>query len=150
MIESGTAILLSDKEVKEWDGNYHFLPIVLVRGKKRYRVCFDASRNQCGYPAFNKHLHKGPDRFLNNLLSVIIGFRNGRVGAAADLTKFHNQVHLVQEDVHMQRFLWRGLNIDIPPQVYATRVNNFGVTSANCIATCAKLRDSTRSVLMPA
>ena len=104
MIASGTAILLTPEELEAWDGPYHFLPMVLVKGKKRYRVCFDAARSQCGYPPFNKHLHKGPDRFLNNLLSVILGFRNGRVGAAADLCKFHNQVYLVDDDVHMQRF----------------------------------------------
>ena len=137
MIASGTAILLTPEELEAWDGPYHFLPMVLVKGKKRYSVCFDAARSQCGYPPFNKHLHKGPDRFLNNLLSVILGFRNGRVGAAADLCKFHNQVYLVDDDVHMQRFYWRGLNTSTTPQTYAVRVNNFGVTSANCIATCA-------------
>ena len=71
MIASGTAIQLSPEELEAWEGPYHFLPMVLVKGKKRYRVCFDAARSQCGYPPFNKHLHKGPDRFLNNLLSVI-------------------------------------------------------------------------------
>ena len=144
MIESGVAIRLSEQEVKEWDGNYHYLPMVLVKGKKKFRVCFDASRSQCGYPAFNKHLYKGPDRFLNNLLSVTLGFRNGRVGAAADLTKFHNQVYLIPEDIHMQRFLWRNMNTDISPQVLAIRVNNFGVTSANCIATCALYKSADR------
>ena len=144
MLESGVAIRLSEQEVEEWVGSYHYLPMVLVKGKKKFRVCFDASRNQCGYPAFNKHLYKGPDRFLNNLLSVIIGFRNGRVAAAADLTKFHNQVYLIPEDIHMQRFLWRNMNTDIKPQVLAIRVNNFGVTSANCIATCALYKSADR------
>ena len=65
-------------------------------------MCFDASRDQCGYPALNKHLLKGPDRFVNNIGSVIIGFSNGRVAAVADLSKFHNQVYLVEEDIHMQ------------------------------------------------
>ena len=137
MVSSGTAIQLSPEELEAWEGPYHFLPMVLVKGKKRYRVCFDAARSQCGYPPFNKHLHKGPDRFLNNLLGVILGFRNGRVGAAADLSKFHNQVYLVDDDVHMQRFYWRGMNTSVTPITYAVRVNNFGVTSANCIATCA-------------
>ena len=136
MVKQGSAILLSEEQISSWNGPYHYLPMVLVKGK-RWRVCFDASRSQCGYPAFNKHLHKGPDRFVNNIASVIIGFRNGRVAAVADLSKFHNQVHLVEEDVQMQRFLWRGMDTDIPPQTYAVPVNNFGVTSANCIATCA-------------
>ena len=44
----------------------------------------------------------------------------------------------------MQRFLWRNMNTDISPQVLAIRVNNFGVTSANCIATCALYKSADR------
>ena len=85
----------------------------------------------------NDCLYKGPDRFMNNLLSVSLGFRNGLVAAAADLSKFHNQVRLVPEDIHMQRFLWRDLRVNEPPLTYAVTRNNFGVTAANCIATSA-------------
>ena len=74
---------------------------------------------------------------MNNLLAVLLGFRNGRVAAAADLSKFHNQVHLVKEDVHMQRFLWRNMQTDEPPKTLAVAVNNFGVKPANVIATSA-------------
>ena len=85
----------------------------------------------------NDCLYKGPDRFMNNLLSVCLGFRNGRVAAAADLSKFHNQVRLVPADVHMQRFLWRGMNPEETPKTLAVVVNNFGIKPANCIATSA-------------
>ena len=141
MIDRGAAVVLSKEVLEAWDGDYHYLPIVGVKGKGTLRVCFDAARRQGGHPSLNDCLYKGPDRFVNNLLSVILAFRNGRVGCVADIKKFHNQVYLFDEDVHMQRFLWRGLNPDIPPQTLAVAVNNFGVTSANCIATCA-LRNS--------
>ena len=85
----------------------------------------------------NDCLYKGPDRFMNNLLSVCLGFRNGRVAAAADLSKFHNQVRLVPSDVHMQRFLWRGMQTKEHPKTLAVIVNNFGLKQANCIATSA-------------
>ena len=85
----------------------------------------------------NDCLYKGPDRFMNNLLSVCLGFRNGRVAAAADLSKFHNQVRLTPSDVHMQRFLWRDMHTDEAPRTYAVTVNNFGVKPANCIPTSA-------------
>ena len=85
----------------------------------------------------NDCLHKGPDRFLNNLLSVLLGFRNGRIGCAADISKFHNQVYLEEKDVHMQRFLWRKMKTEELPRTYAVPVNNFGVKPANCIATSA-------------
>ena len=98
---------------------------------------FDASRKQGGRLSTSDCLHKGPDRFMNNLLSVCLGFRNGRVAAAADLSKFHNQVRLVPADIHMQRFLWRGMQREEPPKTLAVIVNNFGLKPANCIATCA-------------
>ena len=64
---------------------------------------------------------------------VILDFCNGRVGCVADIKKFHNQVHLFPEDVHMQRFLWRNLNPDVPPQTQAIAVNNFGVPIASLL-----------------
>ena len=140
MIDRGTARLLSDEELNSWKGDYHYLSMVGARdksGRKPLRVCYDAARKVAGYPSFNECVHKGPDRFINDILSVTLEFRNGRVGCAADIIKFHNQVHLVQEDVHMQRFLWRFMNRNIAPQTYCIVSNNFGVKPANCIATTA-------------
>ena len=138
MLIRGVAVVLSDEELAGWSGDYYYLPMVGVKGKKKWlRVCFDASRSQRGHPSLNDCLLKGPDRFVSNLLSVILGFRNGRVGAAADISKFHNQVHLTDKDMHMQRFLWRKMEKDVPPLSYAVKVNNFGVKPANSIATCA-------------
>ena len=138
MISSERAIILSDEQLSAWEGDYYFLPIVAVKGKKKWlRLCHDASRRQGGYPSMNECLSKGPDRFLNSLPSVLIGFRNGRIGCVADIAKFHNKVYLVEKDIHMQRFLWRRMETTEPPLTLAVQVNNFGVTSANCIATCA-------------
>ena len=138
MVSRGAATVLSEEQLSAWEGDYYYLPLVGVKGKKKWlRLCFDASRRQGGFPSMNDCLHKGPDRFLNNLLSVVIGFRNGRVGCAADISKFHNQVYLEEEDVHMQRFLWRQMRTMEHPLTYAVKVNNFGVKPANCIATSA-------------
>ena len=138
MVQRGAAAVLAKEEVSSWEGDYYYLPMVGVKGKKKWlRVCFDASRRQGGGPSMNDCLFKGPDRFINDLLSVVIGFRNGRVGCAADLSKFHNQVLLTTPDTHMQRFLWRDCDTNREPETYVVKVNNFGVRSANCIATCA-------------
>ena len=138
MVDRGVAVNLMEEELSAWKKDYYYLPLIGVKGKKKWlRVCFDASRRQGGCRSMNDCLYKGPDRFMNNLLSVIIGFRNGRIGCAADISKFHNQVHLVKIDVHMQRFLWRDMKLDETPHTYAVKVNNFGVKPANCIATCA-------------
>ena len=138
MLDRGAAVVLSEEELESWDKDYHYLPLLGVKGKKKWlRVVFDAARRSNGYPSMNDCLMKGPDKYMNNLLAVLLGFRNGRVAAAADLSKFHNQVHLVREDVHMQRFLWRNMQTDQPPRTLAVAVNNFGVKPANVIATSA-------------
>ena len=64
-------------------------------------------------------VYKWPDKFINNLVGVLLGFRRGRLGGMSDITKFHNKVRLKPVDVHMQRFLWRFLkmcDIKIYPQ----------------------------------
>ena len=145
MLKSGVAIVLTEEDLKNWEEqgrDFHYLAPVAVKGKKSMRLCWDAARRQGGHPSMNECLYKGPDRFINNLLSVILAFRNGRVGCMADIKKFHNQIHLFPEDIHMQRFLWRGLNPNIPPQTLAIARNNFGIVSANCIATCALRRSA--------
>ena len=46
MVARGAAVILSDEEVLLWDGDYYYLPMVAVKGKKWLRVCYDASRKQ--------------------------------------------------------------------------------------------------------
>ena len=99
MVERGSAVVLSQEELNDWNGDYHYLPHLAVRQMKKstpVRLCFDASRRQNGFPSMNDCLYKGPDRFVNNLLAVLLGFRNGRVGCAADIAKFHNKVFLIE------------------------------------------------------
>ena len=76
MVSRGAAVVLSDEELERWEGDYHYLPMVFVKNKKSYRLCFDFARKQCGAPSFNDCLDKGPDRFVNSLLAVVLGFRN--------------------------------------------------------------------------
>ena len=93
MVERGTAIIFSEEQLASWKGDYYYLPILAAKDKKQWlRLVFDASRRQGGFPSMNDCLDKGPDRFMNNLLSVVVGFRNGRVGCATDIKKFHNHL----------------------------------------------------------
>ena len=137
MVERGAAIELTKEQLESWNGDFYYLPLLGVMKNNQLRVVFDAARKQCGHPSMNECLMKGPDRFMNDLGSVLLGFRNGRVAAVADIRKFHNQVYLFEKDYHMQRFLWRDMKTNEAPKHMAVVVNNFGVTSANCIATSA-------------
>ena len=85
----------------------------------------------------NQILAKGPDRFLNNLAGVIIGFRNGRVAAKGDVRKMYNAVVLEEEDCYVQCFLWRDMDDKKAPNTYQVTVNNIGVKPAGAIATTA-------------
>ena len=109
MIDRGAAVELSDDELQSWKGDFHYLSLLYVKGKgtKSDRIVFNAARKERGGFSFNDCLYKSPDRFMNNLLSVLLGFRNGRVAAVADLKIFHNQVHLVKEDAHAEVFMGR-------------------------------------------
>ena len=140
MIDREAAIELSKEEREAWEGHFHYLPfLAAVNPKKntKIRICFDAARRQGGRPAMNDIVYKGPDKFINNLVRVLLGFRRGRLGGMSDITKFHNKVRLKLRDIHMQRFLWRFLKTDESPRHFAMAVNNMGVSPANAIATAA-------------
>ena len=77
MVDRGAVVLLSEEEVNTCEGDYYYLPLVAAMGKRSLRVCFDGSRKQCGCESINYHLCKGPDRFMNDLLSVLLAFQNG-------------------------------------------------------------------------
>ena len=79
------------EELSDYSGHVNYLPHLAALNPRSQstpvRICFDASRSQGGAPSLNNILAKGPDRFLNNLAGVIIGFRNGRVASKGDVKK---------------------------------------------------------------
>ena len=73
---------------------------------------FDAGakfQNTC----LNDNILKGPD-LLNNLLSVLLKFREGRYGVMSDIQQMFHQVLTNQDDQQALRFLWR----DNPNQAF--------------------------------
>ena len=144
MISRGVARVVPMEELSDYSGHVNYLPHLAALNPRSQsipvRICFDASRSQGGAPSLNNILAKGPDRFLNNLAGVIIGFRNGRVASKGDVKKMYNCVRLVKEDAFMQCFLWRNLDVEQQPQTYQVLVNNIGVKPAGAIATLSLLR----------
>ena len=102
------------------------------------RLVFDASRPQPpNNSCLNACLAKGPDNYVNNLVGVLVSFRVGRVAAKGDLKKFYNCIALTEEDSHCQRFLWRDMKKNEPPQIYRVTANNIGIKPSGCVATSA-------------
>ena len=95
---------------------------------------FDAGakfQNTC----LNDNILKGPD-LLNNLLSVLLKFREGRYGVMSDIQQMFHQVLTNQDDQQALRFLWR----DNPNQAfedYAMTAHVFGKADSPCCANWA-------------
>jgi len=55
--------------------------------------------------ALNKNILQGPD-MTNSLVGVLLHFRQGRVGLAANVESMFHQVRVRKEDQDALRFLW--------------------------------------------
>ena len=90
------------KELEEYKGVVNYLPHLVALNPKSTStpvwLVFDGSRPQGGGPSLNELLAKGPDCYLNNLVSVLIGFRDGRYAAKGDVKKMFNAIKLVESD----------------------------------------------------
>ena len=141
MVNRGVARIVSREELESFNGHINYLPHLAALNPKStstpVRICFDASRPQGGGPSLNQVLAKGPDRFLNNLAGVILGFRNGKVAAKGDVSKMYNCIKLEDSDAYLQCFLWRNLDTLKEPLTYQVTANNIGVKPAGAIATLA-------------
>ena len=95
----------------------------------KIRVVFDAAAKSRGV-ALNDALLRGPD-LVNDLVGVLVRFRQGRVALAADIKQMFHQVRVQPSDRDALRFLWwpRG-DTSQPPQVYRMAVHVFGATSS--------------------
>lgn len=73
----------------------------------------------------------------NNLIGVLLRFRQGNIGHAADVEAMFHQVRVRRQDQNVLRFLWWTDSYDDPPDVYVMNVHIFGTTSSPCVASFA-------------
>ena len=71
----------------------------------KVRIVFNAGTKAKEKP-LNEHLLKGPD-FLNNLVGVLLKFRERQFAVIGDATKMFHQVQVLPADADALRFLWR-------------------------------------------
>ena len=69
----------------------------------KLRIVFDAAAEFAG-TSLNKNLLQGPD-MTNSLVGVLLRFRQGRVGLAADVEAMFHQVRARKKDQDALRFL---------------------------------------------
>ena len=77
------------------------------------------------------------ERLLNNLLGVILRFRENQVAVIGDILKMYHRILIPERDQHVHRFLWRDMKIDQQPDVYVKTVLTFGDKPALAMAQTA-------------
>ena len=80
-------------------------------------------------------LAKGPDCSMNNLIGILLRWREEQLALVGDIRKMFHSIHLKPLEQHCQRFLWGNLEIDREPDVYVMTRVNMGDTPAPAIST---------------
>ena len=106
MIKRGTLKLMG-KEDLLYNGPIHYLPHfeVMKESSKstKLRIVFNASSSYMGH-RLNDYWAKGPS-MLNDMLCVLLSFRQDYIAAVGDLKKMYNSVLLSLPDQQLHRIL---------------------------------------------
>ena len=133
MIKHGFARKLSLKELEDWKGPSHYICHHAVENPASkstpVRIVWDSRQ-------VNEFMAKGPDAYMNNLLDVILRFREHRHGFVGDVRKMFNSVRMNPADQHTHWFFWRNNKTSLP-EVYVITVVNMGDRPSGTIATVA-------------
>jgi len=126
---------LSPKEAsmptsKQWFLPHH--PVLNANKPGKVRIVMDAAAKHDGV-SLNDKLLIGPD-LLNNLVGVLLRFREERVGVSADIEAMFHQCSIITQDQPSLRFLWRNLELHRAPDVYQMQVMIFGAAASPCMA----------------
>ncbi|KAL7827080.1 hypothetical protein SRHO_G00327980 [Serrasalmus rhombeus] len=105
---------------------------VYHRRKGTLRVVFDCT-SSFQNTSLNKELLQGPD-LTNNLLGVLMRFRQGHIALMADIQAMFHQVRVHRKHVDFLRFLWwPDGDFEKQPEDYRMKVHLFGaVSSPSC------------------
>ena len=136
-VEKGHARKVTEAEMLERSPKRWLLPhhAVMSANKAKVRVVFDAAAQYRG-TSLNSALLTGPD-LLQNLVGVLMRFREERIALLADVEQMFHQVRVRKEDQPALSFLWRGLDSDRAPEVYQMQVVIFGAKCSPTLANAA-------------
>lgn len=131
-IDKGYASPVEQKHSMEssriWYLPHH--PVVNPKKPEKLRVVFDCAA-KFGGVSLNTELLSGPD-LTNNLVAVLMRFRQEQVAITSDIEGMFNQVRVYPEDRSALRFLWWKNHDFANSEVieYHMNVHIFGVTSS--------------------
>ena len=139
-LKNGYACQVPSDEINEdpltWYLPHH--PVQHPRKPGKIRVVFDCAA-KCAGLSLNDALMQGPD-LVNNLLSVLVRFRQDSIALVADIEGMFHQIRLKPSHLNALRFLWwPSGNLYETPQVFQMMVHIFGATSSPaCASFCLK------------
>ena len=105
---------LTTQHEREWYLPHHAVTSPNKPGK--VRVVFDAAARSGGM-SLNDCLLTGPD-LTNSLVGILMRFRQRPVALTADIKAMFHQVRVRPADKPALRFLWRGSERQLPPDVH--------------------------------
>lgn len=143
LIDRGAARRVSKEELNNWDGPRFYIAhhAVLKPDSKTtpLRIVFNSSCKHQGY-SLNDFYAKGPT-FFNDMLGIIIRFREDHVGFVGDVHKMFHSIDITYQDQMTHLFLWRDLDQQREPDIYAMTALNMGDKPSVAVAQAA-MRDT--------
>ena len=140
LIQKGYARKMTEEEAVRRSQRTWYLPHHAVfppQKQGKTRVVFDAASLHDGV-SLNNQLLQGPD-LTNNLLSILLRFRQYPIALVADIEGMFNQVKVPPEDSDALRFLWREDSDLERLSEFQMTTHIFGATdSPSCANVCLK------------
>ncbi|KAL7826268.1 hypothetical protein SRHO_G00340060 [Serrasalmus rhombeus] len=134
MLEQDYAEKIPLDQLHVVEGKIWYVPHhgVYHRRKGTLRVVFDCT-SSFQNTSLNKELLQGPD-LTNNLLGVLMRFRQGHIALMADIQAMFHQVRVHRTHVDFLRFLWwPDGDFEKQPEDYRMKVHLFGaISSPSC------------------
>jgi hypothetical protein len=138
MIDRGVARKLSEEEIAAWTGPTFYISHLAVCNPNSkstpVRIVFNSSQ-KCKGTSLNAALAKGPDGYMNNLLGLLLRWREEQTAVVGDIRKMFHSVFLDEVAQHCHRFLWRNMDETRKPDVYIMLRVNMGDKPAPAIST---------------
>jgi hypothetical protein len=131
LLVKGYAEEVPKSQLDRSDGRVWYLPHHSVNHTKKpdkVRIVFDCAAKYRG-TSLNDNLLQGPD-LTNNLVGVLIRFRQEPIALVADIEAMFHQVRVPKEHRDVLRFLWWPSGLESKPTEYRMTVHLFGATSS--------------------
>ncbi|XP_071138741.1 uncharacterized protein [Mytilus edulis] len=132
LLERGYTEHVPKEQFNRKDGRVWYIPhpgVYHSQKPDKIRIVFDCSATYMGV-SLNKQLLQGPD-LTNNLLGVLIRFREEKVAILGDIEAMFHQVKVPPLDRDCLRFFWwPNGNMENEPEQYRMTVHLFGATSS--------------------